>query len=59
MARQRIKLKELERLKEGLKTAKPPKVARGHTVSKTVQTHDNQHRYDRKRDKRVKSQDLE
>jgi hypothetical protein len=59
MARQRIKTKDLERLKEGLKQAKPVKVARGHTVSKPVQTHDNQRRYDRKRDKDVKSTDLE
>jgi hypothetical protein len=59
MAQQRAKTKDIEKLKTGLSDAKPKKVARGHTVSKPVQTHDNERRYDRKRDKRVKPQDLE
>jgi hypothetical protein len=59
MAQQRAKTKDIEKLKEVLNDTKPKKVARGHTVSKPVQTHDNERRYDRKRDKRVKREDLE
>ena len=59
MARQRIKPKELEALREALKPKKTGKVAQGHTVTKPAQTHENERKYQRKRDKRVKSEELE
>ncbi len=50
MARQKVKKTDLEKLKIVLEKPKP---ALGHTVSRAVQTHDNERRYNRKRDKRV------
>ena len=59
MARQRIKPKELQALREGLNAQPKPRVAKGHTVSKAARVHDNERKYQRGRDKRVKTEDLE
>ncbi len=50
MARQRIKKTDLEKLKIILEKSKP---ILGHVVSRPVQTHENERRYNRKRDKKV------
>jgi hypothetical protein len=54
----KIKPKDLEKLRDIGKLERP-KVAKGHTVTRAARVHKNEREYDRKRDKKVKPDDLE
>ncbi len=58
MPRQKMKLKDLEKLKDTTGLTKP-KVAKGHEIKRVEITQDNTRAYKRKRDKPVKSEELE
>jgi hypothetical protein len=54
----KIKPKDLEKLRDTNKLERP-KVGKGHTVTRAARVHKNEREYDRKRDKKVKPDDLE
>jgi hypothetical protein len=54
----KIKPKDLAKLRVPGKLERPKKAV-GHTVTRAARVHKNEHEYDRKRDKRVKPDDLE
>jgi hypothetical protein len=58
MPRQKMKIKDLEKLKDTTGLVKP-KVAKGHEVKRVEITQDNARAYKRKRDKPIKPQELE
>ena len=58
MPRQKMKLKDLEKLKDTTGLEKP-KVARGHEIKRVEITQENPRKYSRKRDKAVKPTELE
>jgi hypothetical protein len=58
MPRQKMKLKDLTKLKDTIGLTKP-KVAKGHEIKRVEITQDNARAYKRKRDKPVKPQELE
>jgi hypothetical protein len=54
----KIKPKDLEKLRDIGKQERPKK-ATGHTVTRVAKVHKNERDYDRKRDKKVKTHELE
>jgi hypothetical protein len=58
MPRQKMKLKDLAKLKDTTGLVKP-KVAKGHEIKRVEITQENPRAYKRKRDKPVKSEELE
>jgi hypothetical protein len=54
----KIKPKDLEKLRDVGKQGRPKK-ATGHTVTRAAKVHKNERDYDRKRDKKVKVNELE
>jgi hypothetical protein len=58
MPRQKMKLKDLEKLKDTTGLTKP-KVPKGHEIKRVEITQDNARSYKRKRDKPVKPEEFE
>jgi hypothetical protein len=54
----KMKRKDLEKLRDFSQLERPKK-ATGHTVTRAAKVHKNEREYDRKRDKKVKADDLE
>jgi hypothetical protein len=54
----KIKAKDLEKLRQPPPVERPKKAV-GHTVTRAARVIKNEREYDRKRDKRVKKEDLE